>query len=52
LVERDRPMRSQHVANVTSRTLCPIIEANIDRRSYLMTDENVVYPRNSGPAIR
>jgi hypothetical protein len=52
LVERDGPMRSQHVANVTSRTLRPIIEANIDRRSYLMTDESVVYPRNSGRAIR
>jgi transposase-like protein len=44
LVERDGLMRSQHVANVSAKTLGPVLQANIDKRSYLMTDESVVYP--------
>jgi transposase-like protein len=48
LVERDGTMRSHHVANVTAKTLGPILRANIDKRSYLMTDESVVYPPITG----
>jgi len=44
LVERDGFVRSQHVANVNSKTLRPILQANIDKHSYVMTDESVVYP--------
>jgi transposase-like protein len=44
LVERDGMVRSQHVANVNSKTLRPILQANIDKRSYLMTDDSLVYP--------
>lgn len=38
LVERDGRARSFHVANVTSKTLRPIVTANVDRSSDLMTD--------------
>jgi transposase-like protein len=38
LVERDGRARSFHVANVTSKTLRPIVTANVDRASDLMTD--------------
>jgi transposase-like protein len=44
LIERDGNMRSFHVANVNSKTLRPIIVKNISRKSYLMTDESLVYP--------
>lgn len=44
LVERDGMMRSQHVANVNSATLKPVLQKNIDKASYLMTDESPVYP--------
>ena len=40
LVERDGRVRSFHVPNVTAQTLRPIITANVDRASYLMTDES------------
>lgn len=43
LVERDGQVRSFHVPNVTAQTLRPIITANVDRASYLMTDESPVY---------
>jgi len=43
LVERDGRVRSFHVLNVTAQTLRPIITANVDRASYLMTDESPVY---------
>jgi transposase-like protein len=43
LVERDGRVRSFHVPNVTAQTLRPIITANVDRASYLMTDESPVY---------
>lgn len=45
LVERDGSVRSFHVPNVTAATLGPVIHANVDRASYLMTDESPVYPR-------
>jgi transposase-like protein len=44
LVERNGNVRSQHVANVNAKTLRPILKSHIDKRSYLMTDESVVYP--------
>lgn len=44
LVERDGAVRSFHVASVTGKTLRPIIVRQIDRASYLMTDESTVYP--------
>jgi hypothetical protein len=44
LVERDGSVRSFHVPNVTARTLKPIIVANVNKASLLMTDESLVYP--------
>jgi transposase-like protein len=43
LVERDGRVRSFHVPNVTAQTLKPIIAVNVDKASYLMTDESPVY---------
>jgi transposase-like protein len=43
-VERDGSVRSFRVANMTAQTLRPIIVTQINRASFLMTDENVVYP--------
>ena len=43
LVERDGRVRSFHIPNVTAQTLRPMITANVDRASYLMTDESPVY---------
>ena len=45
LVERDGEVRSFHVTNVNTKTLRPIIVKYADRKSYLMTDESVVYPK-------
>lgn len=39
LVERGGAVRSHHVANVSGKTLRPIIKAQVDRKSILMTDE-------------
>jgi transposase-like protein len=44
LVEREGRVRSHHVPEVTAKTLRPILEAQLDKRSYLMTDEGTVYP--------
>jgi transposase-like protein len=44
LVERDGGVRSRHVANVNGATLGPIITKQIDKASYIMTDESAVYP--------
>jgi transposase-like protein len=44
LVERDGSVRSFHVANVTATTLRPIIVTHVNRASYLMTDDAMVYP--------
>jgi transposase-like protein len=44
LVERDGDVRSHHVANVNGATLGPIITKQIDKASYIMTDESPVYP--------
>ena len=45
LVERDGSVRSFHVAHVSATTLRPIIVTQINRASYLMTDDSLVYPR-------
>ena len=44
LVERDGKVRSFHVPNVGAKTLRPIIVTNVNRASYIMTDESTVYP--------
>ena len=44
LIERGGKVRSHHVANVTAKTLRPIIVKHADRSSYLMSDESLVYP--------
>ncbi len=44
LVERGGEVRSFHVANVTAKTLRPIIVKIASRKSTLMTDESPVYP--------
>jgi transposase-like protein len=43
LLERDGAVRSFHVASVDSKTLRPILQAHIDKQSYLMTDEATTY---------
>lgn len=45
LVEREGGMRSFHLPKVDSKTLRPILTAHIERKSYLMTDESVVYTK-------
>jgi transposase-like protein len=44
LVERNGETRSFHVANVTAKTLRPIMVKHVSRQSRLMTDESTVYP--------
>ena len=46
LVERDGYVRSFHVANVTAETLGPVITANIDKATYLMTDDSAGISRH------
>ncbi|MBE5073670.1 IS1595 family transposase [Erythrobacteraceae bacterium E2-1 Yellow Sea] len=43
LVERDGKVRSFHVANVNANTLRHVLVTNVDRYSYLMTDEHSGY---------
>lgn len=43
LVERDGKVRSRHVPDVTGKTLGEAIRAQVDPRTYLMTDEAPVY---------
>lgn len=45
LVERGGKVRSRHVADVTGKTLREAIVTQVDRTSYLMTDEATVYPK-------
>ena len=45
LVEREGKVRSFHVANVTAKTLRPIIVQTASRKSHLMTDESTLYPK-------
>lgn len=44
LVERSGHVRSFHVANVNGKTLRPVIEAHVNRATYMMTDESPIYP--------
>ncbi len=37
-------MRSRHVPSVNGATLKPILKAEINKASYVMTDDSVVYP--------
>ncbi|MEX1108804.1 MAG: IS1595 family transposase [Dongiaceae bacterium] len=39
LVERGGKVRSHHVPNVSAKTLRPILVAQVDRKSFLMTDD-------------
>jgi hypothetical protein len=45
LVEREGFVRSFHVPSVSAKTLRPILVTQIDRKSYLMTDEAGAYVR-------
>jgi hypothetical protein len=45
LVEREGKARSRHVADMTAKTLREAIVMRADRKSYLMTDEALVYQR-------
>lgn len=45
LVERDGEVRSFHVANVTAKTLGPVVAKHIARDSHLMTDESPIYTK-------
>lgn len=44
LVERDGNVHSSHVPSVNAKTLGPIMQAQVDAATYLMTDESRVYP--------
>ena len=48
LVERDGRVRSRHVANVDGQNLKPILKAEIDKRTYSVTDDSTVYPPITG----
>jgi transposase-like protein len=54
LVERNGRARSFHVANVTGRTLAPILLKNVHRSTALMTDDAGQYRKSvwSSPAMR
>lgn len=43
LIERDGKVHSFHLPEVTGKTLGPILRTQIDRKSYLMTDDSTVY---------
>lgn len=45
LVERDGKVRGTHVARVNAKTLRPVIVQQASRKSYLMSDEALVYPK-------
>ncbi|MCL2829620.1 MAG: IS1595 family transposase [Betaproteobacteria bacterium] len=45
LVERDGKKRSFHVANVTAKTVTPILREQIAQKARLMTDESSVYTK-------
>ena len=44
LVEREGRVRSFHVADVNGSNLRPIINANIDKLTHVMTDDSPIYP--------
>ena len=45
VVERDGAARSKHIANVTAKALRETIVTKVSRKSYLITDEAMVYTR-------
>src|SRR3954468_14884627 len=45
VVQRDGEARSKHVANVTAKSLREAVVTKADRKSYLMTDEALVYTK-------
>jgi transposase-like protein len=45
VVQRDGEARSKHIANVTAKALRETIVTKADRKSYLMTDEALVYTK-------
>ena len=45
LVEREGNVRSFHVPNVTAKNLRPVLVTQIERKSFLMTDESPVYKK-------
>lgn len=45
LVERGGKVRSRHVADVSAKTLKPMMKEQIDAATYLMTDESRVYEK-------
>jgi transposase-like protein len=48
LVERDGRVRSRHVPTVNGQTLKPFLKAEIDKASYVITDDSTVYPPITG----
>ena len=48
LVERDGKKRSFHVTNVNAATVRPILDAQIDKKARLMTDEARIYTKIGG----
>lgn len=48
LVERDGFVRSNHVPNVTAKTLGPILAGQMAGATYVMTDESPIYPAALG----
>ena len=48
LVERQGKVRSFHVATVNGANLKPILKDQIDKRSYIITDDSPVYPPITG----
>lgn len=45
LVEREGKVRSRYVPSVNAENLRPILKEQIDKATYLMTDESPVYPK-------
>lgn len=45
LVERDGQVRGRHVPSVSAKTLRPILEEQIHKATYIMTDEAAIYPK-------
>jgi transposase-like protein len=45
LVERDGSKRSFHIANVTAKTVAPILREQVSKKARLMTDEAKVYKK-------
>lgn len=48
LVERGGKVRSHHVANVDGDNLRPILKEQVDKATYIMSDDSPVYPPITG----